>query len=208
MSAHWSGHLYADTPARRLRQLIGDLIGAVALLGCLWVGTGVHDLTASLAGPGRQLESAGAGLASRLDEAASAAADVPVVGEQLSAPFDEAGGAGRAIEDAGVQQQQAVGALADALGWLSGGVPAIVVCVLWLPRRLRFARHSAQAQRLLDAGVGLDIFALRALASQPIAELGQLNTDVAAGWRAGDPAVVRALAALELRALGLHPADR
>jgi hypothetical protein len=42
------------------------------------------------------------------------------------------------------------------------------------------------------------------LARQPIAELARLETDPAAGWRNQDPEVMEALAALELRRLGLR----
>ncbi len=208
MSSYWPMHWYAETPARRARQMTTDLVASLALLGSLWIGNGVHDLTEGLAGPGRALESAGSDLADRLSEAGSAAEGVPVVGDDLRAPFDAASGAGRTLQDAGAQQQEAVGTLADGLGWVSGGVPALVVLVGWLPRRLRFVRQAGQARRLLDSGAGLDVFAFRALALQPIDELSRLRLDVAAGWRAGDPEVVRALAALELRSLGLHEARR
>lgn len=194
---------YAETPALRSRQMVADLTAALALLGCLAIGTGVHDLTADLAGPGRSLEAAGTDLAGRMSDAGSAAEGVPLVGGELSTPFDEASSAGETLAEAGVQQQAAVATLADTLGWVTGGIPALVVLLLWLPRRLRFARQAGHAQRLLTDGVGLDVFALRALARQPISQLSRLRVDVAAGWRAGDPEVVEALAALELRGHGL-----
>lgn len=203
ISSHWPTRFCAESPPRRARQLTGDVVAVLLLLGCLWIGNGVHDLTNQLAGPGRSLEAAGSSLGDRLAEAGSAAKEVPVVGEELATPFTGASDAGRTLEGAGVQQQAAVGTLANALGWLSGGVPALLVLALWLPRRLRFARQAAPARRLLDAGVSLDVFALRALARQPVAALERLEGDVAAGWRAGDPAVVEALAGLELRELGL-----
>jgi hypothetical protein len=194
---------YAETPARRSRQIAADLLGVVAILLCVWLGTAVHDLTAELAGPGRTLEAAGADLADRMSEAGSAAGEVPLVGEQLQDALEQGADAGRSIEAAGLRQQRAVLTLANALGWATGGLPALVVMAFWLPKRLRFARQAGEAFRLRKSGAGLDVFAFRALARQPLSQLLRLPKDPAAGWRDRDPDVIEALAALELRDVGL-----
>ena len=201
MAVSW----YAESPARRGRQIAADVMVAAGLLGCLWVGTGVHDLTAGLAEPGRALESAGTSLSDRMDDAADAAGSTPLAGDELAAPFEGAGDASRAIEDAGVRQQQVVATLATGLGWATGGIPALFLVLLWLPRRLRFARQASQAARLRAADAGLDLLALRALARQPLADLAALGPAVVEGWRDRDADAVDALAALELRQLGLRP---
>ena len=46
----------------------------------------------------------------------------------------------------------------------------------------------------------LEILAARAMATAPLPRLAALPAGTGAAWRAGDPAAVRALAALELRA--------
>lgn len=199
---------YAETPARRSRQIAADLIAAFALLCCYWVGSTVHDLTAELAAPGRSLESGGAALAERMTDAGAAASDVPLVGDSLQEPFDQASEAGRSIEDAGVKQQEVVETLALTLGWVTGGIPALVALALWVPKRLRFARRAGYAQQLAQSGAGLDVFAFRALAAQPIERLLKLSKDPAAGWRHRDPEVIEALAALELGRLGLRSAPQ
>jgi hypothetical protein len=51
---------------------------------------------------------------------------------------------------------------------------------------------------------GRDLLALRALATQPLGRLTRVAPDVAEAWRRGDDATVDALAALELRQLGLR----
>ena len=196
---------YAETPARRTRQIVAALTALVVLVLCWWLGNAVHDVTAELAGPGRTLESAGAELADRMDDAGSAAAEVPLVGGELQDALSRGGDAGRSIEAAGIEQQRDVAALATTLGWVTGGVPALVAVTLWLPKRLRFARRAGQASQLRRHDLGLDLFALRALARQPIGALARLPRDPAAGWRNHDPEIIEALAALELRQLGLRP---
>jgi hypothetical protein len=172
-------------------------------LACLWLGATIHHLTADLAGPGRTLESAGAALADTMDEAGAAAEKVPLAGQELAAPFSGAGQAGRAIEAAGVRQQQVVTRLATLFGLICGGVPALLVLSVWLPRRVRFARAAGLAGRLRATQSGLDILALCALARQPLVDLERVGPAVVDGWRAGDPRAIEALAALELRGLGL-----
>jgi hypothetical protein len=199
---------YAETPARRSRQIAADLLGLLALLLCLWLGTAVHDVTAELAGPGRTLEAAGAELADRMNDAGDAAADVPLVGEQLHDALQRGAETGRSIEAAGLRQQEAVFTLANALGWATGGLPALVVMAFWLPKRLRFAHQAGEAFRLRQSGAGLDVFAFRALARQPLSQLLRLPKDPAAGWRDRDPEVIEALAALELRQVGLRGSRR
>jgi hypothetical protein len=199
---------YAESPTRRTLQMTTDLVAVLGLLLCLWIGLSVHGVTEKLAGPGREIETAGSALAGRMDDAAAAAGDVPLAGDQLASPFVGAARAGRSIEAAGAHQQQAVASLATALGWTAGGLPALVLLALWVPRRLLFARQGAHAARLRDADVGLDVLALRALARQPLSSVARLGPDVLNGWRAGDARATEAIAALELRRLGLRGRPR
>ena len=87
-----------------------------------------------------------------------------------------------------------------------------------LPARHRAVRLAAAAGALdapgrvgakLAAGpAGRDLLALRALATQPLGKLTRIGPDVAEAWRRGDDATVDALAALELRQLGLRGRGR
>ena len=79
------------------------------------------------------------------------------------------------------------------------------VLVTWLPVRVRFARRAGAAQRFLDSGADLDLFALRAMAHQPLHVLARITDDPAGAWRRADEPVVRRLAELELRAVGMRP---
>jgi hypothetical protein len=202
MSFRW----YAEIPARRTRQLTADVIAGLALLACLWIGNGVHDLAIKLAGPGHALEVAGADFAQRMNDAGNTVSDVPLLGDNLQTAFDQTSDAGRAIEEAGAAQQDAARTFAITMALISGGIPALFVLAVWLPPRVRYARRAAQAARLRDVHAGLDVFAFRALARRPIGELARLRADPAAGWRNRDPDIIEALARLELRHLGLRSA--
>ena len=58
--------------------------------------------------------------------------------------------------------------LALVVGWLVFLIPVALVVALWLPRRIRFYRQAKASQRFLDSSADLDLFALRAMASQPL----------------------------------------
>ena len=195
---------YAETSARRTRQMLTDVLALAGLLVCFWIGSTVHDATEELAGPGRSIESAGNDLAERLDEASNAADDIPAVGDELAAPLDRARDVGEQIESAGARQQEVVATLADVLGLTLGGVPALWLLLRWLPPRVRFARRAHEATLLRQSSAGIDLLALRALARQPLRELMRLRQSPITGWRERDPQVVAALASLELRRLGVR----
>jgi hypothetical protein len=93
--------LYAPSPALRGRQLAAD-VGLLAWL-VLWVlvARTVHGAVLVLAGPGRAVEDLGASVAGSMSSAAQAAEDVPVVGDELAAPFEALGSAGGSVGSAG-----------------------------------------------------------------------------------------------------------
>ncbi len=84
-------------------------------------------------------------------------------------------------------------------------MPILLVVGIWLFVRIRFARRATAAQRFIDANEDLDLFALRAMARQPMHRLARISADPAGAWRAREPVTVRRLAELELRTSGLRP---
>ncbi|MFC8193142.1 hypothetical protein ACFUMH_15920 [Cellulomonas sp. NPDC057328] len=196
---------YAQDGRRRARQVVGDLVVLAWVAGWLWVARWLHDLVARLGAPGRTLEDAGTSLRDSLGSAGETVSRIPVVGDDVRAPFDAAGGAAGSIAAAGVEVQDGAARLALAVAVAVALGPVGVVVVAWLRARLSFARRAGAAARLLDSAVDLDLFALRALATQPVTRLARVGPDPADAWRRGEPEVVHALAALELRSLGLRP---
>ncbi|SCF33762.1 hypothetical protein GA0070214_11699 [Micromonospora chaiyaphumensis] len=196
--------IYADRFPTALRQLLTDLLVVVWVYAAIRFALWVHDLVEKLAVPGQKLEGAGGGLADNLADAGGKVGRVPLVGDELTAPFTKAAEAARAVAEAGRDQQELVGQLALALAVAALVFPLGLVLFGWLPLRVRWMRRAGAAKALAAAPAGRDLLALRALAGQPLAKLNRIAPDVAEAWRRGDDETVDALAALELRGLGLR----
>jgi hypothetical protein len=195
--------LYADSPARRVRQQVGDLLVLCWVLAWVWLSRVVHDATLSLTAPGRRMEAAGTGLSGRLRDAGTTVADVPLVGDDVRAPFDQASRAADQLAEAGASLVRAVEHLAFWLGLSVAAVPVLLLLAVYLPLRWRFVREAGAGRRFVDDAADLDLFALRAMANQPLHRLARVSDDPVGAWREGRPDVVRALAALELQDAGL-----
>jgi hypothetical protein len=200
--------LYAQHPVLRARQLAADL-GMVAWL-VVWVliARAVHAAVLVLAEPGRAVEGLGNSVASNMNSAADAAEGVPIVGDELSAPFDALADASESVTGAGQAAQDAVGTLATLLALVLVVLPVGWLLLRWLPWRLCYAREAGAARRMLAGTPDLHLLAARALATAPLPRLTALPAGTGAAWHAGDAAAVRALAGLELARLGLRLPDR
>ncbi|GHJ14236.1 MULTISPECIES: hypothetical protein [unclassified Micromonospora] len=196
--------IYADRFPTALRQLLTDLLVVVWVYAAIRFALWLHDLVEKLAVPGQKLEGAGGGLADNLADAGGKVGRVPLVGDELTAPFTRAADAARAMAEAGRDQQELVGQLALALTVAVLVFPLGLVLFGWLPLRVRWMRRAGAAKAMSAAPAGRDLLALRALAGQPLSKLQRIAPDVAEAWRRGDDATVDALAALELRGLGLR----
>jgi hypothetical protein len=200
--------IYADRLPTAVRQLLTDVIVVIWVYAWIRAGLWVHGMVLKLGVPGQKLESAGSGIADNLADAGGKVGRVPLVGDQLTKPFNGAAAAARSLADAGHQQQELVGNLALIVALAAVAVPLALVLFLWLPLRLRWMRRAGVAAAVRDQPAGRDLLALRALAGRPLNELTRLGPDIAQSWRNGDAAAVDALAALELKDLGLRPTGR
>jgi hypothetical protein len=197
--------IYADRPAVAARQLVTDLFIIAWVYAWVRAGLWLHELLSRLAVPGEKLEVAGGGIADNLADAGSKVGRVPLVGDELTAPFTRAAEAARALAGAGRDQQEIVADLALAVSIGLVAFPLGLVLFGWLPLRARWVRRAGAALAVRDRPAGRDLLALRALAGRPLRELARLGPDVAEAWRRGDEATIEALAGLELRDLGLAP---
>jgi hypothetical protein len=197
--------LYADLPARRTRQVLGDLVLVAWIVLWIWLAHEVRQATLALAAPGRRIDAASSGLADQLREAGSTVSGIPLVGDGASRPFDGAGGAADQLAAAGRSQVSAVESLAFWLTLAVALIPIVLALAIAVPLRVRFVRRAAAGRRFLDSKADLDLFALRAMANQPLHVLARISDDPAGAWRDRNPVVVRELALLELRSVGLRP---
>jgi hypothetical protein len=200
--------LYADRSGVRTRQLAADL--GLLVWAVLWVvvARAVHGAVLVLAEPGRAVADLGRSISDSMGSAAGAAQHVPVVGGDLSRPFDALGAAGGSVTGAGEGAVDAVHTLAAVLAAVLVVLPVGWSLVRWLRWRSGWQREAAAVDRLLRAGADglpdLELLAARALATAPLPQLARLPAGTGAGWRAGNPVALRALAGLELRRLGLR----
>ena len=194
--------LYAEVPRWRTRQVLSDV--AVVLWTYVWIKVGqrVHELILRLQGPGRSLEYAGGSFGRRFEDISETVGDVPFAGGQLRRPFEAVATGSRALERAGIQQQDVVHDIAVLLGILLALIPILYMLIKYLPGRLRWIREASAASRLRIDAADLHLFAIRAVATRPLYELQRACKDPAAALAQGD---YGPLAALELGAMGLRP---
>ncbi|MFF0344307.1 hypothetical protein [Kribbella sp. NPDC004875] len=197
--------LYSDVGVQRVGQVVGDLVLVGWVWLCVELGLLVFRITDALGTPGRKAAEAGDGLAGDLRRMSEPIGKVPAVGDQLRAPIDGAAGAAGKLAQAGRDQAHAVEQLAYLLAGLTIGLPVLFALLIWLPRRIRFSRRASAAQKFIDNAADLDLFALRAMANQPMHKLARISDDPVAAWREGDRTVITELATLELRTSGLKP---
>ena len=192
--------LYAEVPRFRNRQLLQDV--GLLLWSFLWVRVGMHvyDLVLRLGEPGRTVARAGQGLSGTLADISSKVGEIPLVGSSLRGPFVAASEAGQVLERAGLAQQEVVQDLAQWLGVLLALIPISYVAYRYLPDRWRWVKEASAASSLRIDAADLHLFALRAIARQPLYELQRVTPDPAAALANGE---YEPLAALELGSLGL-----
>lgn len=196
--------LYADRPAVRARQVLGDVL--VLVVGWLVVRRALRLRTQILEfrSAAERLESAGHNVVRGADAAGSALEEVPVVGGAIAAPFGAVADAGRDLSAAGTDAVAGIDGLGLFLPLLLIGLVLGWVLFRYLPQRLAWIREAAEVRHVLASPNGDQLLAHRAAASRPLRTLRAATPDPAAALAAGDHA---ALARIELEALGLRVAD-
>lgn len=188
------GHtFYADLPARRLRQVIGDALVVLWVVGWVFVGREIHDRATSQGQGAQQLERAGGDFAESMSDAGGKLGKVPVIGEDIQQPFDKASAAGSDVARAGNDIQIGADQLGQLLGVLSAALAIGLVLVVWGQTRWRYA-HKVRAARALEGVEGAQVKAVRAALGLDHATLGlrardevsTSSTDVGSSTDEGD----------------------
>ena len=200
--------IYADQPGHRLRQIIADVLGVLWCILAVLAGKAVYDLIDTLAGPGRLLEDAGDGMADNLSGAGDNLSDIPLIGGAVSAPFEGAAGAAANVAGAGRTVQDVVGTVATLAGVSTAGFLILLAVLFWILPRLVWIRRAEAARMVLSDPDGVELLALRALATRKLSLLARIGDGLLPAWRRGDPEIVQALAELEMGRLGIRMPPR
>lgn len=197
---------YATTPARLTAQLISDIVVGGWIAVWVLVGVAVHRAIATFARVGSQVRSGATGIADNLSSAGDNADRLPLVGDSVAKPLRAASEAALDIAGAGQSLNTTATWLAVLLAIAVAAPPILAVGMPWLFLRIRFLRRKLTVTALAQTPAGEQLLALRALANRPLRRLTEVSPDPVGAWRAGDPATVRGLAALELRSSGVSRA--
>ncbi len=181
--------------------------GAMVIWVLLWVGVGLklYSSIDDLRAASDSAASSGAGLASRFTAIAQNVRALPLIGGALERPFADAAAASRALQDAGASASSSVHSMAIWSGLLVALLPIIWLAARYVPARIRWVREATAAATMRIDADDLRLFAIRAIATQPLDALQRACPDPGAALAAGDYAP---LAALELRRLGLPVPER
>lgn len=196
--------LYSDFWGTRAYQVAGDVVAAVVLTLGIVLAIAIHNAIAAFRGIGAQVERSGGDFSATLGSIGRQLGGVPLIGGGIRAPFDAASGAGSTLAKAGADWQVGVERLASLAGWTVALLVILVVLAGWVRPRLVAAVRRGRLARLADRGGNLELLAFRALAHRPAAALAKVDDQAVSAWRRGDPDVIRALAALELKAAGIR----
>lgn len=197
---------YADRPALRSRQLSADALWLVLVVLSVVAGRAVHGVVVAVADPARSFSAGSGDLARRLSDAGDTASGTPLIGDDLAGVLERSAGSASSLARAADEQVQSVLHLATVLGVLTALVPILVVTAVRVTQRVRWSRRAGRARRLSRTAAGTRVLALRALQRRDEAELLAVHPDPARAWQDGDVATIRALAGLELAAVGLTTA--
>ena len=173
--------IYPDTPNERGRAVARDALTLLALFVLAWLALKVHDTVDKLAVLGTGVRDSGNAVQDGFGAAADAVSGVPVVGGDVGDAFRDAGeGTGGNVADAGRAGEERIHDLANLLGLLFFAIPASILLLTTLPRRIRQVRELNAAQRFLSEPTSEErrrLIAMRAAFSLPARELVRFTRD-------------------------------
>jgi hypothetical protein len=172
---------YPDIPHRFANRLVADVLVVAVLVLLALLGLKVRDSVNKLAVVPQGVQETGTVVQSGFHDAAGAVGHVPVVGGDLSDAFEGAGkGSGGRVEELGQEGVDRTHRLADLLGLLVFGLPALGVLSRYVPRRLEQVRKLTAASKVLDERATPDrrrLVAMRAAFALPYETLLRYTAD-------------------------------
>lgn len=193
---------YAERFPRLAAQLLADVLALVWAYVVVRFASTARDMVLTLQRPANGLTEAGTAVGNVFAAAAATAEKVPFVGGQLANALRGGQGAGLSLADVGRHQYETIASFGSGTALVLMLVGAMPLVLGWLPLRVHYARVAREAADCRKRD--LSLLALRALTHVRVRALRAVSDDPAAAWRREDTEVVSALAALELRRLGLR----
>jgi hypothetical protein len=173
--------LYPDVPARRTATLVRDLVVLLLLAAFAWLGLVVHDAVDRVAVLGEGVNTAGSSVQSGFESAADKVEGAPLVGGRIAEGLRSAGGGtGGNVAELGERGERSIHRLADVLGAVVFGLPALLLLLAWLPQRVRQVRSLTAADRALADSRSPErrrLVAMRAAFSLPYGQLLRFTPD-------------------------------
>ena len=167
--------LYPTIPTQRAATLVRDLVVLALLVVFAWLGLRVHDAVDRVAVVGEGVTSLGRSVEGAFESAADAVARAPVVGDEIAGALREAGaGTGGEAAVAGTEAEERIHRLANLLGGVTFGLPALLLLLQYVPSRIAQARRLGHASRVLAVADTADeqrLVAMRAAFSLPYGQL-------------------------------------
>lgn len=186
---------YPQLSGPRARTIALDAAAVLLIAVFAWSGIKVHDTVIELNALSRGVTDAGQAVNGGFDRAADAVGDVPLVGGALRDGLRGAGGAtGGNVAAAGRAGESAVSDTARLLGWVTFGLPTLVLLAFYLPLRAIQVRRLSRAHQMLGGPVSDErrrLLAMRAAFGLSWSDLASFTQDPIGDLEAGrlDPLV-------------------
>ena len=132
---------YARPSWRLTRQVIADVFVLAWGIGWWFVGRFTDGVIRAVAEPSRQAGRLAEDLRAQTADVANQAAGIPLVGDDLRQPFDGMAATLNDLAGSASAQVTAIEQTATVAGVLAFAIPVALMIVIWLPRRLAFARR-------------------------------------------------------------------
>jgi hypothetical protein len=172
---------YPDIPHRFANRVVADFLVIAALVLLALLGLRVRDTVNKLAVVPQGVRETGSAVQSGFHDAADAVHGVPVIGGDLSDAFDSAGeGSGGRVEALGDEGVDRTHRLANLLGLLVFGLPAVLVLSRYVPGRVEQIRNLTAASKVLDERASPErrrLVAMRAAFALPYETLLRYTAD-------------------------------
>lgn len=183
--------LYPDLPVPLIGYLLADAMALLWAAGCYLVGDAIYRAIMTLSIIATTVEATGRRLDELTRQIEQTLGNVPLVGSDLRPVPSPLHNLAHGLVGQGQQELAAIQHVALLLGLAVGGIPLLVMLLVFIPWRVRKTRQFRALDRMLrQPGAGavattMQVLAGRALYTLPYAQLLEYCADPIGEWREG-----------------------